>query len=564
MDPDFSVFSFQFSVDAREVVVKYHGDLAAAVKPLNARVEILNARYAILILPPEQVGALASLPEIEYVETSKRITPALSENLSAACVTAAQSPVPNGYGLSGAGVAVGIIDSGVDFRHPDFRNGDGTTRILSFWDQDAQEGTPPAGFYEGAEYGAAAIDGVLAAEESGGAAAGAPEGDPLGHGTAVAGIAAGNGRASGGAERGVAPEAALIVVKLRRRRGETFSRTTDLARGLKYVTDVAEKHNLPLAVNISYGANEGPHDGTSLIAGFVDDTAERGKTSICVATGNEGASGHHFSAKVNAGGSADASFSVGTELPSLYLSIWKSFADVFTIELTAPDGSTSGIVRETSPVTAMRAGNADIRIYYGSPVPYNASQEILIDIDGGTGAIPLGVWRLTIRAERVADGALDAWLPTVGEAGDTAFSYPDPMGTYTIPSTAEKAVSVGAYDSRTNTAAAFSGRGQAARALFVKPDLAAPGVDILCPKSGGGYGTVTGTSMATPFATGAAALLMEWGIVKGNDPFLYGQRLKAFLQRAAKREAGIEYPAPIRGWGTLCVKVAIDAANNIR
>ena len=108
------------------------------------------------------------------------------------------------------------------------------------------------------------------------------------------------------------------------------------------------------------------------------------------------------------------------------------------------------------------------------------------------------------------------------------------------------------------TYADFSGRGTERGENFRKPDLAAPGVDIMTTVPGGGYAPATGTSFATPFVTGAAALLMEWGITDGNDPFLYGEKVKAYLQKGARSlPAFSEYPNPQIGWGTLCVRESL-------
>jgi subtilisin family serine protease len=172
------------------------------------------------------------------------------------------------------------------------------------------------------------------------------------------------------------------------------------------------------------------------------------------------------------------------------------------------------------------------------------------------------VWTLRVTGVSVTVGRFHIWLPVTEEVTEkTAFLRSSPDITLTLPSTAENVLSAGGYNSDINGEAAFSGRGFT-RTGAVKPDIAAPAVGILTAHSGGGYDVYTGTSMAAPFAAGAAALLMEWGIVRGNDPFLFGQRAKAFLQKGARRTAGAAYPDPVRGWGTLCVRAALDILND--
>ena len=152
-------------------------------------------------------------------------------------------------------------------------------------------------------------------------------------------------------------------------------------------------------------------------------------------------------------------------------------------------------------------------------------------------------------------GRFNIWLPTTEEVTrDTAFRIPGIYTTLTLPSTSKKVITVGAYNSRINSIVDFSGRGYTRNNVYIKPDLVAPGLEIITAKSGGGYGSFTGTSFATPFVTGAASLLIEWGIVNNNDPFLFGQRLKSFLRKGATREEDITYPNREWGYGFLCIK----------
>jgi subtilisin family serine protease len=158
----------------------------------------------------------------------------------------------------------------------------------------------------------------------------------------------------------------------------------------------------------------------------------------------------------------------------------------------------------------------------------------------------------------VVNGEFDIWLPTTEEvSADTAFAQPSVDTTLTLPSTGEQVVSVGGYNSSVGSLSPFSGRGYR-RDGILKPDLLAPAADVITTRPGGGYGAFTGTSIAAPFVAGAAALMMEWGIVQGNDPYLYGQRVKAFLRRGAARTSAQVYPNPSWGYGTLCLKNALD------
>ena len=189
--------------------------------------------------------------------------------------------------------------------------------------------------------------------------------------------------------------------------------------------------------------------------------------------------------------------------------------------------------------------------------------EIYLDFLPRGSYIDAGIWELTLNPRRITAGSYDLWLPGESVIGNgTGFLYPTETTTLTIPSTAAKVISVGAYNAAFNSYAAFSGRGFTRMEHRIKPDLAAPGVNIISAAPGGGYTSKSGTSMAAPFVTGSCALLMEWGIVRGNDPYLYSEKVKAYLIRGTKKlPAFTEYPNPYIGWGTLCTADSIPTKN---
>ncbi|MGI6751942.1 MAG: S8 family peptidase [Anaerovoracaceae bacterium] len=539
-----------------EIIVKYNGNIMEIMDDIPVQIEILSENYAIFTLDISLIPSLYLFPQIEYLELPKILTPFLEASLSAACINAVQDP--DDFGLLGNGVLIGIIDSGIDYRHPDFRNADGTTRIISIWDQ-AATGVPPAGFHKGTEYTMEEINQALLIPR--GQPSPVPQEDVLGHGTAVTGIAAGNGRSSGGSQRGVAPESSIIVVKLAEYQSLLFSQTTDVMRGIKYIIDKGLDMKMPLSINLSYGTNDGSHNGLSLFETYIDEMAFKWKTVISVASGNEGAAAHHYFGRVGQNQTLDVVFSIAPGLPSFPMVLWKNFVDNLAFELISPFGSSSGILTfETPPGTLSLLDDASVFFVFGQPTHYSYDQEIFFLFQSEKRPIPPGHWILRVYGQSVIDGRFDVWLPTIEEVSSgTGFLSPSPFTTLTIPSTAYNVITVGAYDARRDSIAAFSGKGCPRNEAFIKPDLTAPGVGILSTRAGGGYDSFTGTSVAAPFVTGSAALMMEWGIVKGNDPFLYGQRVKAFLQRGARRKPGIIYPNCTWGYGTLCLINTMDA-----
>ena len=241
----------------------------------------------------------------------------------------------------------------------------------------------------------------------------------------------------------------------------------------------------------------------------------------------------------------------------LSVQLWKHYVDDFQISLVTPSGMVLGPLLPVIGPQTLNYESTRILLYYGEPSPYSTAQEIYFDFLPLRGDyLQSGIWTFRLLPKRIVQGRFDFWLPSSTVLNRSTYFLPStPDTTLTIPSTASMAVAVGAYNGNNNTFADFSGRGFTRVTSQVKPDLVAPGVNLMAPKNGGGYEAVTGTSFATPMVSGAAALLMQWGIVEGNDGFLYGEKLKAYLIQGARQMPGYEvWPNPQMGWGMLCVR----------
>ena len=480
-----------------EVIAKASGgfDTLLELFPQITVRPLLNG-YGILTVPANLLDSLSERPEIEYIEKPKRLFFTVNTGRSASCITplqTTQQPNPERNNLFGSGILIAIIDSGIDYAHPDFCNADGTTRIIELWDQSLDR------IFTQAE-----INEALQAPSSQERYQLVPSRDLSGHGTHVAGIAAGNGRASGDQYRGVAPQSSLLIVKLGISDPDGFPRTTELMRAVDYVLQKAFTLQMPVAVNLSFGNNYGSHDGASLLETYLDNVSSYWKSCIITGTGNEGTSRIHTSgtfltnnsrtsvsdtfrapavdiprtpATVTSGQFSPASipFSVSDYESGLNLQLWKSYSDEIEIILRHPNGTVIGPFQERLGTYRFTAGTTELLVYYGKPSPYSTSQEIYLDFIPRGSYIDAGLWELTLNPRRITAGGYDLWFPGQSVIGNgTGFLYPTEDTTLTIPSTASKVISVGAYNAAFNNYAPFSGRGFTRMEHRIKPDLAAP------------------------------------------------------------------------------------------
>lgn len=603
-----------------KLILFYNGSLEEIKEIIPFSFIPLLNNFAILFINEKDIPAFLAFPQILYLELSRPIYENALTGIAASCLpdyNIITGRNVNATTLTGKGTAIAVLDSGVDYRHPDFQNASGSTRILAYWDQSlpfaqltesntntfynlknneennisSRNLTIDNPYHLGIIFSEEHLNQLLTTEKLTSSSEDIssrdtelyhPSEDISGHGTHIAGICAGNGRASNGNNQGVAPESSLIVVKLKNENASIYTDYANLMMAVDFAVRFASSRSLPLSINISYGSNDGSHTGNSLLELFMEQVSLYGKNVISVATGNEGLSRRHsflnilssvhssnqttlqiYSSKPNTLSSQNTyeqsiAFSIAPGERSLYLEIWQTFADDFSYELFAPSGLESFTFPVSPGIYTYTIAETTIYLTINNPTPYQPFRQYFLSFSPNTTFITSGTWTLRIIPSptgKIIDGRLQFWLPSKEATNSaTGFLSPSSTMTFTIPSTASSVISVSGYDSNLDVFAPFSGQGFSNN-MNTKPDLCAPAVNILSTSPGGGYTIRTGTSMAAPFVAGAAALLMQYGIVNRNDSFLYGEKVKAYLWKSAKPLPAFgKYPNEKIGWGALCVK----------
>lgn len=511
-----------------EVVVKYNGNVLRLEEELGVDVEIVSSTYAIITsTDPILFEALLLYPEIEYVEHPFILQIQDTQSFSSTGIT----NFKNESGLTGKGTIIGVIDSGIDYTLPIFKNADGTSKILYYWDQSIP-GNPPQGFKEGSLYTNEDINNAINNIGS------IPISATSSHGTHVASTCS-----------LIAPDASLIIVRVGTRTTDNFSRSTEFMRALKFILDKSLELKMPVSINISYGSNEGSHKGLSLFEQFMDEMCLYWKNNIVIAAGNNRNKGGHKHLILNSN-TQEVEFTVGENEQILNINIWPNFADDFSVYLTNPSNIKTQSISLTSGEVRNSIGPTNIKGYFYPIAPYSLTRRVTFQLTSNTMITP-GIWKIVFVPNSIVNGDVDIYLPTSeGLSPDTRFLTPSPELTVTVPGTSSKVITVGSYNSKTNTVSVFSGAGDVERCV-PKPDILAPGEGIVSFLPGGTTGALTGTSMATPHVTGVCSLFHEWGIVRGNDLFLCSAKLKALLLKSARRIEDIRYPISTSGYGFL-------------
>lgn len=464
----------------------------------------------------------------------------------------------NNYTLLGQGVIIGIVDTGIDYRHPAFMNRDKTTRILSIWDQTIQDGPPPNGFTYGTEYTKASINDALQYENS---LSVVPSIDTIGHGTAIASIVAGSPDTKNSFS-GVVPNSELVVVKLKEAKSNLkmiFSvpedklcfQESDIVLGLRYLIDVGQRLRRPLVICIALSSSQGSHDGRGVLSTYLESLVQRPDVDVSISAGNQGNSGrHYFNRTISAPHFNDFQLNIAESDKQFSMEIWAHIPGRLSIEISAPD-------REM--VSSINPSFNDCHKYV-----FQNSQSILwvnnmiFERESGDQLILLrfqdplpGIWYFRVQNIENEPFTINSWLPSGDLISDeTFFLNSNPDITITSPGNSRRTLTAAAYNQMTSNILDESGRGFT-RSGYVKPDIAAPGFQIPCAVTENQYGTLTGAGASAAFTAGAIAVIFEWTQNKGNFTYITGEQVNRIIIRGAQRNPAYSYPNNIWGFGQL-------------
>lgn len=526
-----------------------------------------GAGYEVVYVDRQKVGPL-NLERFTYNSIPNCYGLLDMENLNKAGITQVQN-YP-GLQLMGEKIMIGFIDTGIEYQNAIFRNLDGTTRIAGMWDQTEQGGTAPEGFSYGSVYEREEINEALSQitpEEK------IPETDDIGHGTYLASVAAGGADV---AQRflGAAPEATLGVVKLKQAKqylrdyyfipeNVPCYQENDIMLGIRYLWELAIREQMPLVVCVAVGGNLGGHNGTSPLSQALETYANINNRGIVIGTGNEANQRHHYMGRVEEmNGKEQIEMKIGKGVKGVVAELWTDIPNLFTIAIVSPSGE------RVPPIPIKQSSNmvfrfvferTEVTVDYKILVEGNNSQLIHLRFRDPAE----GIWKIIVEPVRIIDGIFHVWLPTKEFiSGEAIFLKSNPDTTITSPSSVYSAITVAYYNAPENSVDINSGRGYT-RNGRIKPDFAAPGVEVLGALPGGRFGRRSGSSAATAITAGATALLLEWIIYDTPSVGADSLQLKNLFILGTDQQIGVDYPNKEWGFGTLNVYQTLDILRQI-
>ena len=549
-----------YYTDSPNYLVEYRGNFKEEIDKISyACGDTITKTIGVISTSPQYLDRLLKdVPSITFIDPRSKyvlqdISPSSVDNINAIKI--------NPYlDLTGRGILIGMVDTGIDYLNEEFIREDDTSRITSIWDQTIQD-TSDQSVYIGKTYSNMEINNAINVYRNKQDPYGiVPSKDDIGHGTEMAGIIGARGYNK--EFQGIASNCEFVIVKLLESinfknqleaNGVKYTpiyNTSEVLAGIEYLNNFSVKANMPMVIYLGIGTTEGSHDGNNLLSRYLTlVNTIRGIVTVA-GVGNEGAAEGHASASIKAVGDISTiELKIPREIKYFSFSIWVLKPNRASLNVISPNGEASNFIKskinETESINFVFF-NTEMTIKYYIPEHFTGHEVIAVNFTN----IKAGIWTIQLRGDYITDGKYHIWLPpqkTLPE--DTKFLQSDPFVTLTIPSTARKVATV-AYYGNDNALVAASGKGYNTRDLVLNPDIATIGTNILTTKPSGGVTTVSGSSVATAIVAGACALLLQWGIVNGNDKTMYSTKVVVYLIHGADRSnTSYKYPSREIGYG---------------
>lgn len=546
--------------DSPNYLVQYSGNFSEEIANVPyACGDIIAGNIGVVSVSPENLNRLIKdLPLTLYIDPRSKYvlqdtSPSDVDNINAIKI--------NPYlDLTGRGVLVGMVDTGIDYLNEEFIREDGVSRVLSIWDQSIQD-TTDTSVYMGKTYSNEEINNAIRAfRNNQNPYEIVPSRDEIGHGTQMAGIIGARGNNQN--ITGIASDSEFVIVKLfesvsfrkeLEANGVPYTpiyNDSEVLAGIEYLKNIALSLNRPMIIYLGVGTTEGSHDGNTLISRYVTSISTfRGIIAI-TGVGNEGASDGHVSGVIKqVGDIATVELRIPREMKYFSFTIWVIKPNIASLNIISPNGDESNFIK----ARADKVQNVNFVFFrtqatvkYYVPEYFTGHEAIIINFNN----IKAGIWVFKLRGDYITDGRYHIWLPPKSTLPEnTRFIQPDPLTTLTIPSTAIGVATI-AYYGENNALVAASGNGPNVNVNVIKPDIATLGEAILTTKVGGGVIAVSGSSVAAAVVAGGCALLLQWGIINGNDRSMFAPKIISYLILGADRSNLIyRYPNVNVGYG---------------
>ncbi|MGN2337228.1 S8 family peptidase [Clostridium cagae] len=549
-----------YSADSANFLVEYRGDLKNEIDNVSYVCgDILTNTIGVISLPYEYLDqVLIDVPSIKFIDfRSMSVLQDISPNSIDQILAIKKNPYLN---LTGKGVLVGIVDTGIDYLNNEFIREDGTSRVAAIWDQTIQD-IKDESVYLGNIYSNEEINKAINAYKGNeDPYAIVPSKDEIGHGTEMAGII--GARGYNGDFQGVANDCEFVIVKLLESlnfqkilqsnnvKYTPIYNSSEIVAGIEYLKNFSVKMNKPMVIYLGVGTTEGSHDGNNLISKYLTSIASVRGIALVAGVGNEGAAEGHASGVIKNIGEIDTmELNIPREMRNFSFQIWVKRPNKMSLNVISPTGEESSFIqakRNKREEINFVFSNTKLKINYYMPEDFSGHEVIQVIFKD----INPGIWKFALRGDYISDGEYNAWLqPVITLPENIKFLEPDPFSTLTIPSTARKVVTVAYHGLVNESLIATSGKGFNTNGL-INPDISTVGINILTTKALGETTLVSGSSAATAVIAGGCALLLQWGIIDGNDTTMYSTKIRSYLIYGAYRKPELTYPNRESGYGS--------------